>query len=291
TRHPELYAGIGPYDHFGAERQHPKTELEGYKIDPVANVSMRELVYQWFDYVMKDGPKPAILKDRINYEVMGANQWRHVPDLAHMHDRELTLYLSTQPEGDAHLLASQRPDPTGYLSQSVDFKDRNTQNNYFTPVIVLDKLDSSNGLVFETKPFDHEFSIDGAFSGSLRLAINKQDLDFSIAFYEQLPDGSYFYLNRYLVRASYAQDRSQRHLLTPGKATIIPLGLTSLTSRLMVKGSRLVIVLNVNKHPYDEINYGTGGTVSDESIKNASEPLKVDWYESSVITVPVRMDR
>lgn len=290
NRHPEFYAVIGPYDHFGAERPHPKAELGGYKIDPVANVSMRELVYQWFDYVLKSGPKPPLLKDRINYEVMGANQWRHVHTLQQMHDHVLKFYLSKQPEGGNYLLDPRRPSQNDHLSQTVDFKDRTTQNNYFTPLLVLDKLDSSNGLVFETKPFDHDFSIDGSFTGSLTVAISKMDMDFSIAFYEQLPDGRYFYLTRYLGRASYAHDRSHRHLLTPGAKTTLPLALTSMTARKMVKGSRLLIVLNVNKHPYDEINYGTGGTVSDESIKDAGEPLKVDWYDSSVISVPVRMD-
>lgn len=288
NKHPALYAVIGPYDHFGAERAHPKTELGGYKIDPVADVSMHALVYQWFDYVMKGGPKPSILEDRINYEVMGANEWRHVPTLEQMHKQTLTFYLDPQKTGDVHLLDPQRSGKAAFLSQTVDFKDRNSQNNYFTPVLVLDQLDSSNGLVFATRPFDHDFSIDGSFSGSLTAAINKWDMDFSIAYYEQLPDGKYFYLTRYLARASYAQDRSIRHLLTPGMKTRIPLASTGLTSLKMVKGSRLVIILNVNKHPYDEINYGTAGNPSFETVKDAGKPLQVKWFNSSYITVPVR---
>ncbi|MGH8373018.1 MAG: CocE/NonD family hydrolase [Gammaproteobacteria bacterium] len=288
NKHPGLYAVIGPYDHFGAERAHPKSELNGYKIDPVADVSMRELVYQWFDYVMKGGPKPPLLKDRINYEMMGENKWRHVHTLAQMHNHVQKFYLSTQSEDGNRLLDPQQPGQSAYLPQTVDFKDRDSQNNYFTPVIVLDKLDSSNGLVFATRPFDHDVSIGGSFSGSLTLAINKQDVDFSIAFYEQTPDGNYFYLNRYLARASYAQDRSHRHLLTPGAKTTLPLGLTSLTARQFVKGSRLVIIVNVNKHPYDEINYGTAGSPSFETIKDAGQPLRIKWFNDSYVTVPVQ---
>ncbi|HXC18221.1 MAG TPA: CocE/NonD family hydrolase, partial [Holophagaceae bacterium] len=286
--HPDLYLVIGPYDHFGAQRPHPKLELSGYRIDPVADVSMRGLVYQWFDYVLKGAKKPAILADRINYEVMGADEWHHASDLQQMHNRLLTFYLSARKENGNHLLDPHHPDQEAGLPQTVDFTDRATQNNYFTPLILLDKLDSSNGLVFETAPFDHDFSIDGSFAGSLTAAIDKQDMDVSIAFYQQMPDGKYFYLTRYLGRASYAQDRGHRQLLKPGVKTTLPLNETSITSRKIVKGSRLVIVLNVNKHPYDEINYGSGGNISDESMKDAGKPLQIRWFNDSYITVPVQ---
>lgn len=288
NKHPDLYLVIGPYDHVGAQREHPALDLNGYRIDPVADVSMRDLVYQWFDYVLKGDKKPAFLKDRINYEVMGANAWQHAPSLEQMHDRRLTLYLSSRQDKGNHLLLPQYPDSSAYLSQTVDFKDRNSQNNYFTPVFVADKLDSSNGLVFETQPFDHDFNLNGSFAGKLSAAINKNDMDVSIAFYEQLPDGKYVYLMRYLGRASYAQDRSHRHLLMPGAKTGIPLNKTSMTSRRFVKGSRLVIILNVNKHPFDEINYGTDGNVSYETIKDAGKPLQIKWFNDSYITVPVQ---
>jgi uncharacterized protein len=29
--------------------------------------------------VMKGGRKPPLLQDKINYEVMGADEWHHVP--------------------------------------------------------------------------------------------------------------------------------------------------------------------------------------------------------------------
>lgn len=285
--HPDLYVVIGPYDHFGAERAHPKTELAGYRIDPVADVSMHGLVFEWFDYVLKGGPKPALLQDRINYEVMGADEWRHVPNLDRMHDRTLTFFLDAQGSGDTHALDPRRPGEGAFLTQTVDFKDRSTQNNYFTPSFVLDALDRSNGLVFVTAPFDHDFSISGSFSGRLTAAVNKRDMDVSIAFYAQRPDGKYFYLTRYLGRASYARDRGRRQLLVPGAKTDIPLAPTSLTVLKMLKGSRLVIILNVNKHPYDEIDYGSAGDPAFETVKDAGEPLQVKWFDSSYITVPV----
>jgi uncharacterized protein len=65
------YLVIGPYDHITTKLAFKPAVVEGYSIDPTAQIDTVELTYQWFDYVMRGGLKPALLKDRINYEVMG----------------------------------------------------------------------------------------------------------------------------------------------------------------------------------------------------------------------------
>ena len=65
------YLIIGPYDHFGAQRG-GVTVLRGYQVDPVALISTRDITFEWLDYILKGGKKTAVLKDKVNYEVMGA---------------------------------------------------------------------------------------------------------------------------------------------------------------------------------------------------------------------------
>ena len=280
------YLIIGPYDHRGAQRN-ARANLMGYEIDPVANVNLEVVVFQWLDYVLKGGPKPEILKDRINYEVMGGNEWRHGPSLEAISNETATYYLSDSAVGEHHPLSPKRPTKSSFLTQSVDFKDRNSQNNYFTPVIINDSLNASNGLVFMTEPFDEPVIVNGSISGALNVSINKKDMDVSIAFYESMPDGKYFYLTRFLGRASYAKDHSKRQLLESGKKETIPFSDVRMVSKLMSKGSRLVMVVNVNKHPYEVINYGTGKDVEDETINDAKEPLQIKWYNDSYLKVPL----
>ena len=76
-------------------------------------------------------------------------------------------------------------------------------------------------------------------------------------------------MSYFLGRASYARDMSVRKLLTPGKVESIPFVKTRMVSRLLSKGSRLLVTLNVSKNPYAQINYGTGKDVSDEDINDA----------------------
>ena len=80
---------------------------------------------------------------------------------------------------------------------------------------------------------------------------------------------------------------SKRVLLTPGKRTLIPFERTPLISRRMSIGSRLLVMLTVNKNAFAQINYGTGKDVSDESIADAKEPLQVRWYSDSYVRVPI----
>jgi len=82
-----------------------------------------------------------------------------------------------------------------------------------------------------------------------------------------------------LRRASFAKDMTTRHLLTPGKDEAIAFERTRLVSRTLRPGSRLLVVLNVNKNNFHELNYGTGRDVSEESIADARTPLKVEWID------------
>lgn len=277
------YFVIGPYDHFGGQRR-PAKNLMGYEIDSVADISMEKLAYDWLDFILKGKPKPELLKDKINYQVMGTNEWRHAPNLQIINNDTLTFYL------DNKSLIAQKTKKKRFEKQIVDFKDRENQNNYYTPEIIFDTLDASNGLVFTTEPFQKEFTINGSFTGNLWATINKKDMDVSLALYELMPEGRYFFLTRYVGRASYAKDNSKRQLLKPNKKESIPFENTRFVSKKISKGSRLVILLNINKHPFEIINYGSGKPVSEETIKDAGEPLQIKWHNDSYIKIPVWKD-
>ncbi len=277
------YFVIGPYDHWGGQRK-PARNLMGYEIDSVANVSMMELAYEWLDYILKGKSKPELLKDKVIYQVMGTNEWRHSSSLNDINNDTLILYL------DQETLSAHKPKVSNFRRQTVDFKDRENQNNYYTPEIIFDTLDESNGLVFTTQSFKKEFSINGSFTGSLWATINKKDMDVSMALYELMPDGRYFFLSRYVGRASFAKDNSKRQLLKPNKKENIPFDNTRFVSKKINKDSRLVILLNINKHPFEIINYGSGKPVSEETIQDAGEPLQIKWHNDSFIKIPIRRD-
>jgi putative CocE/NonD family hydrolase len=284
----EHYLVIGPYDHFSADRSRRDPVLRAYTLDAAAQVDMPELVFQWMDYVLRGAKKPDLLKDKINYEVMGANEWKHAPSLEKMSNETLTLYLTDVKLGDKYQMAKTRPARYGFLEQAVDFADRKITNNDSYPFpIVGKKPDLSNGFAFISDPFDEPVEISGLFSGEIKALINKKDMDIGLALYEVMPNGELFHLSYFTGRASYARDMSVRHLLTPGKVESIPFDRTRLVSRRLSKGSRLLLTLNVNKNAFAQINYGTGKDVSDEDINDAKVPLQIKWRTDSFVRIPI----
>ena len=291
----EHYLVIGPYDHHSGNRGTVDvlgvhaTELSAYKLDPTALIDIGELRYQWFDYIFKGGAKPARLQDKINFEVMGADQWKHAPSVAKMAASRLRLYISDKRVGEFYRLAEHPSDPSLFVPESINFKDRSDVDR-ISPAsgdIIDPVIDTYQSVVFESEPFDRTTDVSGLFSGKLDYETNKKDFDFQVQLYEHTADGKYFELSWYTARASYVADRTQRHLLTPGARQHLVFTNGRLTSRRLNAGSRLVVQLSLLKSPDAQINYGSGKDVSAETIADAGAPLRIKWYGSSVFDIPI----
>jgi uncharacterized protein len=284
------YVVIGPYDHLGTHHAKKAEVLRGYAIDPVAQFSTPELEYQWMDYVMRGGPKPALLKDKINFEVMGANEWQHAPSLTQMAQQQTPFYFSSTMDGARYSLVREKEKENEAVTETVNLADRSTWNNahYYPRPILETKLEDDGPvteMVYASKPFVQARVISGAFWGELDVTIDKKDADLGLTVFEQMPDGRLLHLAYWLGRASYAGHPEKRTLLTPGKSAKIPFA-TDVVSRLIAPGSRLVVLLDVDKNPFAQVNYGTGNDVSDESIQDAGSPLTIHWHSDSFINVP-----
>ncbi len=305
NKNAEHYLVIGPYTHFGAQEK-PNNHIMGYDIDTVAQIDITELIFDWFDHILKGKSKPKLLKDKINYQVMGANKWGHAPSLHEMANDTLKYFMGNVRSGvdftsmfdtgndgkDMHYTLSEQPlDPNGYLQQAIDFTDRSnlTWNSSGWRTIVGDSLMVGHGFSFITEPFKSDFELNGSFGGEISVSINKKDFDYTVVLFEQTPDGQFFALTLpYKARASFAQDLEHRQLLTPYKKTKLPFGIVRMTSKKLRKGSRLVVIINGNKEPFTELNYGTGKNVSKETINDAQEPLIIKWYGDGYIEIPVK---
>ncbi len=256
---------IGPWDHFGAQRR-PSPVLQGLRIDPVANVDVIGVVYEWMAHVLRGAPRPALLADKVNFQVHGTNTWKHVPTLSAMSSDTLTVALS------------------GELV--VDMADRTRESSTFIspgPVPVLDRIDA---LIIEGEPLTAATTVSGAFTGVLDLVVDARDVDLAVELWERRADGTYLQLSFQLVRASLSRDPRRRTLLQPGAVERVPLNATRITSRVIDAGSRIVAVVRINKNPQSEINYGSGTLPSEETLAEARR-IRVRVTQGSRLRIPV----
>jgi putative CocE/NonD family hydrolase len=317
---------IGPFDD-GVTQRGVQSLLRGYQVDPVALIDLRELRYQWFDHVLKGAPVPALLQDRVNYEVMGANEWGHAASLEAMGHGAIRFYLDPTLVGASHHLV-ERGAPGGrapsrakgqglkgsktkasdgrargagsrskaapaFVGLEVSLADRSDGNSNWTAEadISSKSVDVRNATAYVSDPLPKPLELQGAWSGRLDVTVNKMDVDLRISAYELLAGGDYVQLfEPYVLRASYAKDRVHRRLLRAGERQPLSFKLERLTSRKLQAGSRLVLVIGVNKRADQEINYGTGDDVSAVSLEDddSKVPVKIRWWGDSYFEVPVR---
>ena len=273
---------IGPYHHI-AMQTGVLPKVDGYAVDKAAMIDLQGLRLQWFDHVFRGAALPALLSDRVNFEVMGADTWRHVSTLADMGTANARFYLTGHGEAGRLLFAPAADGhPAPELTVDLAYRgDADVEPPRGTP-------GTSDALVFETRPLKGPLEVDGLFHGRFEVTANKRDFDLSVQFYELTPDGRYLDLASYLGRVSYMQDRSHRRLLEPGRPRVLDFQSQTVTSRLLVPGSRIVAVIGVPKIPQIQINYGTGRDVSSESVADAGEPLRIRWSAGSYIELGVR---
>lgn len=283
NKNPNHYLVIGPYDHYGSQGN-IKENVRGYIIDPIAKINIKDISFQWFDYILKGKKKPEFLKDKVNYQVMGSNQWKSAPSIKKISNKSLKLYLNKTK------LQELKPD-LDYLSQQIDFSNRKDTLQNFERYKLVDTIINSrilkDKLVFESEAFNRALEINGSFVGNMKISINKKDIDISILLYELKADGQYCFLSSYLGRASHAKNNDKRQLLNPYKIEEIPIHNSYFVSKKIEAGSKIKAIIGVNKDPYCQINYGTGKDVSEETIADAKEPLEIKWYNDSYIEIPV----
>lgn len=278
---------FGPWGHIAMQVGVARF-VEGYEVDPSALVDLAGLRYAWFDHVLRDGPRPALLPGKVNWQVMGGDRWRHADTLDDMAERRERFGLQAGKDGAAGVLVPGAA-PRGGFVQRVGLRDRRDAEREAPELSLTDTLDVPGALVFETAPMAAPVELSGLFSGELHFSVDRRDVDLELALYERLPDGRYLFLSNVLLRASQAADPRERRLLQPGKPQVLAFRSDRVTSRRLDAGSRVVLTLAVPRRPTLQINYGSGKAVADETIADAGdEPMTLRWSSRSWIELPLR---
>ena len=293
---------IGPFDHSGA-METPYSTFSNYTIDSIAMISITKVVFGWYDYILKNGPRPAILKDNVNFQMMGNNTWHSAVSLDKMADDTLALFPDfSKPVVSVRgtprttfSMTQQRSNSSSSFTQSTNLADRSDvetwrQNQVFGayPLAIDTALHlPPDRIVLMSPELDSSVAISGGVSVSAVLRTNKKDLDVVMDVFELMPDGNFFVLCQNLQRASLARNPERRELLTPYAEHTVDISNTFLTCKRLQKGSRLVVALGPHKSPHWQINYGTGKDVSDETIRDAAEPLNIEWLSNTVVRIPL----
>jgi putative CocE/NonD family hydrolase len=280
---------VGPYDRAELRGGRAEDLVRGLRTDPAALIDLRALELQWFAYRFLNGAKPALLAAPVNFEVMGANEWRHAGTLEGLAKDRVRLYLTAEPHAGSGRLTPREPSSRAAFHLMVNLSKRKHGGGPAPDTLVTGSVPVENGVAFVSGPLPEGLEVAGRFGGRLHIRINKRDVDLTVALYELLPEGSYLHLFAPAeeFRASYLRDRGRRRLLAPGVPEWLDFTSERITAVRVESGARLVLVLRVSKRPDREINYGSGRMVSGDSIAAGRIPVRLNLLRGSYITLPI----
>ncbi|NIM48336.1 MAG: CocE/NonD family hydrolase [Gemmatimonadales bacterium] len=291
---------IGPWDHAGTRT--PRAEVGGLVFGEASLLDLNELHKEWYDWTMKDGPKPEFLEKQVAYYVVGADTWKYVESLESIASERRRLYLSSV-GGQANdvfrsgTLTAELPgadvQADGYVYDPLDTRpaelEREEIDDYLTDQRFALNL-FGNGLVYHSEPFDEDTEVTGYIELVVWLDLDVPDTDFEVTVYEILQDGSSVALTQDRMRARYRNSLREPELVRPGEVEGYVFNGFFFFSRLISKGSRLRLVFKSPNSIYVQKNYNSGGVVAEESgadSRTAHVTLYHDRDHPSYLELPI----
>ncbi len=297
------YLIIGPWDHAGTRT--PAAKMGGLTFAAASVLDLNALHKEWYDWTMKDGPRPKFLEKKVSYYVTGPDeQWKRADSLESIGAERRTLYLGSDGgrAGDAFhsgYLADATPkgaaQPDRFVYDPLDTRpgtaeDENTSEKSYllTQATALNLFGA--GVVYHSEPFAEATEVSGQVQLALWMALDVPDTDFLAELYEIQPDGDSLLLTRAYLRARYRDSTEKESLVPLNRPVRYDFNGFSWFSRRVAKGSRLRLVVYCPNSSGLEKNYNSGGVVADETAKDARTAhvtLYHDAEHPSVLEIPI----
>ncbi len=300
------YLIVGPWDHAGTRT--PNAKVGGLTFDDASVLDLNALHKEWYDWTMKDGPRPAFLEKKVAYYVAGAGTetWKRADSLEEIGSDRRTLYLGASSSSDtgqaadafhSGRLAAARPAATAppgrYVYDPLDVHSADDLEN-FTPGALVDQSDAlgklGNGAVYHSEPFPEATEISGQVKLTLWMALDVPDTDFEADLYEILPYGGSVRLASDFLRARYRGSLEKETPVPRGEIVRYDFTAFSWFSRRVAKGSRLRLVVSCPNSIDFEKNYNSGGVVAGETAKDARTAHVAIYHDArhpSALEIPI----
>lgn len=294
------YLVIGPWSHSGT--RHPRKRLAGLTFADTSVLDIKRLHLDWYDWILKGGPKPALLTDRVIYYVMGADRWSSAPSLEALADTNRSLYLSA-PDGDpSDVFHSGRLLNTPPAAEDVDryvYDPRDTADTESLAAMQQDftapgaAFMAGPKLIYHSAPLEDDMEVSGYMRLEAWIELDTPDTDLKAWVYEVRPDGGTLLLGASMLRARYREGLDRPKVATPGKAELYTFDRFHWFSRELSRGSRVRLVIAPLNSPWWEKNYGSARPVAEQTVADArttTVTLHTGLGHPSRLVLPVRSE-
>lgn len=275
------YLVVGPWDH-DLMQSSKSSQVGPWKFGAASVVDLIKLHTEWYDWTMKNGPKPAFLKKNVAYYAIGPEEWRYADSLDAISTTSRKFYLSS----NGGQLSVKQP---GSLTE-VPMPDSSPDSYKYDP-LELDYDDIGHEVLYETAPFAEDTDIVGQMKVVVWMSIDVPDTDFVIYISERDPAGKRVgpgYED--VIRARYRESLRKETLVKPGEINRYEFNDLKWRYRRIQKGNRLRLYILSDLGSAYQKNYNSGGVVAKETAKDARTATVKVYHDSrypSFLEIPV----
>jgi len=276
------YLVVGPWDH--ARTATASANFGGLPFGAASQIDLLNLHREWYAWTMEQGTKPAFLRNRVAYYVMGAERWRYANELEDVTAQHAPYYLDSKghatdlfASGSLGSQPGEGPpdqftyDPRELCAPEVECEAAADASS-LTDQSVLFAL-SGRLLVYHSAPFAAATEVSGFFRLEAWLAIDCPDTDLYVCVYEITAAGTSIRLSTDAIRARYRTGLRSPRLIETREPQLYDFSHFTFVSRQIACGHRLRLVITPTGRLIDSTftqkNYNGGSVVSEETVENA----------------------
>jgi putative CocE/NonD family hydrolase len=296
TARANHYLLIGPWSHAGTRK--PTRELGSLVFGDNSVIDIDQLHVDWYDWVLKNGPRPGLLADRVTYYMMQENQWRAAPSLEAVSSATMSLFLGSGQGGAGDLFHSGTLEtsadagggPDVFVNDplyTISWAEYRAQSGAAEDMLGPDRL------YYHSAPLTEGLDVAGFVELDLWLELDVPDTDLGVTLSEVRPDGTVIPLGSDMMRARFRNGTGRAELVRPGAIERYTFSGFYFFARSIVAGSRLRLTIGGLNSPNLEKNYNAGGDVANETAadaRTATVRLHHGTDHPSVLRIPVAAD-
>ncbi|MEM1152592.1 MAG: CocE/NonD family hydrolase [Pseudomonadota bacterium] len=288
------YLIMGPLSHCDIESVSSQS-IVGEREVGDARMDMWGTYLKWWNYSLKGLDNGFEETPRIQYYLLGANEWRSSNEWPIAGTIPTRLYLTSGGSantrlGDGSLIWRL---PQGKRKDNYVYDPAKPINTSFEKTFYFGSYDSSEQelrediLVYSTESLESPVEITGQMRARIWLSTNVPDTDLSVRLLDVYPDGRAFPIQDGYLRLRYRDGFDEEIMMTPGKTYPIDLNML-IGANLFQKGHKIRIEVSSSNFPQYARNLNTGGdNALDTHYQSANVSIHHGGDTPSYIELPI----
>ena len=271
---------ISPMNHCeSGTRLQTENTIVGERDMGDARLDYANIYMKWFDYWLKGDKNATIEMPKVQYYLMGKNEWKSAPAWPLPNTQYRKFYFHSNGNAQSRLgdgtldfeAPAEEPvdnytydpaDPTPSLGGSMCCTGTNESvaGSFDQSEIELRK----DMLVYTSEPMEKGVEVTGPMRAVLYVSSSAMDTDFTVKLIDVYPDGRAYNMQQAILRARYREGFDKKVFMKEGEVYEVNITIPP-TSNFFAPGHRIRIEIASSDFPAFDRNLNTGGNNYDET--------------------------